>query len=289
MIIVKERSLNKIQLQDIESLFKRSNRRDNTNYVFDENVDFKDGKEINTFLLYENKKLITAISIFAPKKTEVELIAITDPEYRKRGYFKRLLSEVVSEIKRRKTNSILFVCDYNFTEGSSAMDSMICNYEYSEYLMTYTGNKKSKIINSSKIKLIEAVKSDIDELIVINKRAFPGDEEDASGFMEENFQNTRRKLFSIFFEDKIAGMIGIYSETERHYIYGFCIDSKYRGKGYGKQSLNSIIDICRQNSCNKEICLEVQTDNENALSLYIDSGFEKVTEFKYYRKNISAF
>jgi len=81
-------------------------------------------------------------------------------------------------------------------------------------------------------------------------------------------------------------MIGVFTETDRQYIYGFGIEDKYRGMGIDRKSLVSIITICRQEDSNKDICLEVQTDNENALALYQNVGFELVTEFKYYRKDI---
>lgn len=286
--IVKETSLTTVQIREIRALVDISNKKDNTNYVFDGSDDFKKDDDINTFLLYDDKKLLGFISIFSPKKTEAELTAITGPEHRKKGYFNNLLIEVIGELKRRNIYSMLFVCDYKSIDGNSAVQTIGSKYEYSEYLMNYVGNKSNRIVGNNKVEVIEAGPDDKDRLISINKDVFQSNEEEASGFVEENFQNTSRKLFSILYEDHIVGMIGVYTEIDRKYIYGFCIDREYQGRGIGKQSLASIVDICLEENSDQNINLEVHTDNENALGLYRDVGFELVTEFKYYRKSIMS-
>jgi ribosomal protein S18 acetylase RimI-like enzyme len=284
--IVKETSLSTVQIGEIRALVNRSNKKDNTSYVFDGSDDFKKDEDINSFLLYDNRKLTGFISIFSPKKIEAEITTIIEPEQRRRGYFTKLLFEVENELKRRNIYSILFVCDCKSKDGNSAVEKMGTRYEYSEYLMTYAGDRGNRIPNDNKVNVIEASRNDMDRLISINKSVFKSDEEEAFGFVEENFQNHGRNLYSIINENKIVGMIGVYAETDRQYIYGFCIERKYQGMGIGKQSLTSIVEICRQNNSKMDICLEVRTDNENALKLYIDVGFKLVTEFKYYRKSL---
>lgn len=283
MNIAKEASITRVQEQEIRNLIDMSNKQDNTNYAFDYSDDFKKDGETNLFLLYDDKNLLGFISIFSPGKTEAELTAIVSPGYRQKGCFNYLLSEAADELKGRNIDSILFVCDYNSIDGNSTAKSIDSKYEFSEYLMKYSSDKSNIDIDSSTVLVTEAKLADKDRLININ--AFHSNREEACGMIEANFQSSVRNLYSIIYENNIVGMIGVLAETDRQYIYGFCIDKEYRGRGLGRKSLNLIVEKCLQEDNMKEICLEVQTDNENALGLYRGVGFELVTEFKYYRKS----
>ena len=204
MFIVKAASLNTLQIHEIKTLINISNKKDNTNYVFDGSDDFKRMEDINTFLLYDDKKLLCFIDIFSPKKTEAELTAITEPDNRKKGYFNKLLVEVVNELKRRKIYSMLFVCDYKSMDGNSSVQKTGSQYEYSEYLLIFRGDSNDLITANSKIKVIEANPDDKNRLISISKNVFHYTEVEAVEFVEENFQNTCRKLFCIIYEDRIV-------------------------------------------------------------------------------------
>jgi len=116
--ILKPTSLTKKQISEINILVSICNTYDNTNYVFDEAEDFKSETDVNSFLLYSDNQLLSVISLFAPKKTEAELLAFTLPLHRRKGYFWKLLQEVETELKRRETNSILFVCNHISKEGN---------------------------------------------------------------------------------------------------------------------------------------------------------------------------
>jgi ribosomal protein S18 acetylase RimI-like enzyme len=284
--IIKETSLSSEQLSDIRDLFVLSNKHDKTSYVFDDENDFAKDGDINNFLLYNEQTLLSCITVFAPKTTEAEIIAITKPEYRREGYFKSLLSELILELIKRKIYSILFVCDHNSLHGNGTVQNLGADYEYSEYLMNFTARK---IINNnfdSKVRVKKAVPKDFDRLLSINIKSFGNTEEKAAEILNENFRSAQRNLYSIFFEDYVVGMIGVYSETERNYIYGFCIDVKFRARGIGRKALSSLVELTLEEDNTKDICLEVLTDNINALGLYKDIGFELLTEFKYYRKSI---
>ena len=114
---------------------------------------------------------------------------------------------------------------------------------------------------NNKVNVIEASRNDIDRLISINRNVFQSDEEEAFGFVEENFQNPGRNLYSIFYENKIVGMIGVFTETDREYIYGFCTEEKYQGMGIGKQSLTSVGDYAIM-----KVWLNLQRNNSSSVN-----------------------
>ncbi|NQT60510.1 MAG: GNAT family N-acetyltransferase [Bacteroidetes bacterium] len=285
--ILKPTSLTKKQISEINILVSICNTYDNTNYVFDEAEDFKSETDVNSFLLYSDNQLLSVISLFAPKKTEAELLAFTLPLHRRKGYFWKLLQEVETELKRRETNSILFVCNHISKEGNLTILKTAAAYEYSEFLMSYDRNGKCSIVGAGKVAIVKAREHDKSRLAQINKNAFIIDDEEAIEIIDGIFKSDRRKLYSILYENVLVGMIGIYAEIDRKYIYGFCVDKEYQGQGIGKQALQNIVNVCLKEKSTCEIVLEVQTDNENALKLYTQVGFHVVTEFRYYRKNIT--
>jgi ribosomal protein S18 acetylase RimI-like enzyme len=276
-------SLSKKQIDEITILVGICNDYDKTHYVFDECEDFKSESDINTFLLYDESQLISAVTLFVPNKAEAELLAFTLPPHRRKGLFRKLLQEVETELRRRKTDSILFVCDRNSKEGMLTIYKTKSEYDYSEFLMKYNEDKQSGSNVSGKVTVQEAHEQDKGKLIQINKNAFNEKEGEPAQIIDEIFKSNRRKLFSIIYDGILVGMIGIYTEEERKYIYGFCVDKEYQGRGIGKQALQKIVIICLKEKDTHEIVLEVQTDNENALKLYTQVGFQVVTEFKYFR------
>lgn len=81
--------------------------------------------------------------------------------------------------------------------------------------------------------------------------AFKEKKEKSSDNLEESFNNSCRNLFSIICDEKIVGMIGVCIESDRHCIYGFCIDPEYQGRGIGKYSLTHIVDKCRKGNLSR--------------------------------------
>ncbi|MFE8704158.1 GNAT family N-acetyltransferase [Cytobacillus sp. FJAT-54145] len=77
--------------------------------------------------------------------------------------------------------------------------------------------------------------------------------------------------------NKIIGSFYIsYSpdSKDNYWIGGFQIDKEYQGKGYGRHSLNKIIDFIKVNHSKcKVISLTVEKENEQAIRLYKSIGF----------------
>jgi ribosomal protein S18 acetylase RimI-like enzyme len=73
-------------------------------------------------------------------------------------------------------------------------------------------------------------------------------------------------------------------------IYAFGIHPAYRGQGYGRQMLEEVIHQIRtgQDTSQKAIVLDVETDNVHALSLYHSCGFQIRATYDYYNCYIKS-
>ena len=280
--IMEEPVLTPGHIQDITELYVVCNRHDRSAYTFDDEDDFREEGDINTFLLYENDLLVSTLTIFSPTKREAEVTALTLPDKRKKGYFSSLLHHARKEIERRKIQSILFVCDAQSKDGTEVLSRIKARYEYSEFLMRYRQEGKRDFGKREEIRISPAETDDMDRLVEINRLAFDNGEDESREILKESFHSSKRVLYSIFSGNDVIGMIGVYDESARKYIYGFCLDSDYRGRGIGKYVLNETVRAIEDKG--KDIVLEVQTDNRNALSAYEEVGFAIEAEFRYCRE-----
>lgn len=64
-------------------------------------------------------------------------------------------------------------------------------------------------------------------------------------------------------------------------IHDLIVDPQFRGKGYGKQLLQQVIQIAKERNCCK-VTLEVQENNFTAQTLYIDHGFADSKPKQYF-------
>ena len=60
--------------------------------------------------------------------------------------------------------------------------------------------------------------------------------------------------------------------------FGYMLDSKYRGKGYGSQLCKKIIEECERIECNSLMAI-IRSNNQNSISMVENNGFKK-TETK---------
>jgi ribosomal protein S18 acetylase RimI-like enzyme len=65
-------------------------------------------------------------------------------------------------------------------------------------------------------------------------------------------------------------------------IHTFGVLPEYRGQGYGRQILAATIAVLLEENWQK-ICIEVNTENSRALSVYQASGFRQFAAYEYYQ------
>ena len=86
------------QIKEVEIICKTYDKI-NGNMYLDTSLNFSPEMK-SLFLFYKDNKLISVLSIFMPTAAEAEISAYTLPEYRLKGYFKKLLIEATEELKK---------------------------------------------------------------------------------------------------------------------------------------------------------------------------------------------
>jgi ribosomal protein S18 acetylase RimI-like enzyme len=237
-------------------------------------------------LLYEDKQLVSLIIMFIPTSEEAELSAYTLPEYRQRGYFKRLLTEAIEEIKKYKIRDLIFVCEPQSKDGIEAIKRLKVELDFTEYFLRLKNYSENRELSKNRLlKLYKAEPEDKENLISLSQDIFEDSYEDAKNIITRSFEADNRLQYIAKLDEVLVGMGAVSFENEEASISGLGISPQYQGKGFGQDLLNLILSELKRDGT-ENITIEVDSNNEVAFNLYKICGFEVVASFNYYRKRI---
>lgn len=288
MIIKKNGNLDENILREMREVERICKSNDNLagDVSLDSSLNFNQNI-YNTFLYYNSNNLVSFLFIFMPTSNEAEVVGFTLPEYRQKGFFKSLLAEAISELKKYNIHKILFICETNSLSGKEVVKRMKLQYGFTEYKMLY--KKKISPLNeniSYRMMLHKPGVDEIEKLIYVSRQTFNDTYDDAKNLIQKSFESQSRIQYAALLDDYYIGMGSVYIEEDEATIFGLGILPQFQGKGYGKELLQLIIDdISNEKSCN--IAIEVDSNNKAAFELYRKSGFEVVVAYDYYLKEIA--
>ena len=138
-LLIKEfNKLNDEVISEIRELVSACNNHDGLNGMMELNTSFNLNKEMKTvFMMYDDNKLVSALTLFVPGDKEGEVSAMTISEYRAKGCFTELVKRAEAELKKYGVNEVLFLCEAKSTHGKAAIAKQNAHYEFTEYLLKY--------------------------------------------------------------------------------------------------------------------------------------------------------
>ncbi|WP_144510231.1 GNAT family N-acetyltransferase [Bacillus sp. FJAT-22090] len=121
------------------------------------------------------------------------------------------------------------------------------------------------------------------ELIEVLVSAFGDTIDEIINFIAFNTQTPNRRLMIAKLENKLVGTVTIVDESDKLWITGLGVHEHARGKGIAaailKWAKNEAYTLGKAN-----IYLDVETENETALSVYNKAGFKTTQLTHFYRK-----
>ena len=199
------------------------------------------------YLCYDNEKLMSVLALFEIDSDIYEAIAYTDIDYRKKGYFKSLLSYINDDLP--SDIEISFLCDIKYPPAVETAKKLSLIYDCTETMMVldlYT-------YKSEKHPYIEILKED-DIFYIYYK------EDEIGSFCFDKFS----------------------SDADDIYFHNFIIYEEYRNRGLGKLSMKAILDFLKALGKSK-IHLQLLLENTPAYKIYAELGFRIVNEISYYK------
>lgn len=248
-------------------------------------------EQINEFMCFEGDLLIGYIGIcsFGGLKAEIEVNGMVHPEYRRRGIFSRLYDLLLCEYKKRNIPKLLLLSDRLSKGGQAFIENKGARYKHSEYEMFLDYDTYSRVAHKhSKINLRKATNADAEEIerqnIIYFRDIFSENEiaeENQENPMPEEEEKRGITIFMAEFEGKIIGKVNLQLLAGLGGIFGLGILPEYRGKGHGRELLTLAIEMFKNLEV-ADVMLQVEANNENALSLYKSLGFKATSTMDYY-------
>ncbi|HHY28522.1 MAG TPA: GNAT family N-acetyltransferase [Desulfitobacterium dehalogenans] len=238
-------------------------------------------KAINEFMYYDDDLLIGYIGICDFGGEAIEVNGMVHPDYRKEGVFKTLFSFVKDEWSKRSTASMLLLSDRNSLAGQAFIQSIsAAQHEHTEYEMFIKNDTKQEL-NSSEVILRKATSNDIKEIARQNSIYFDKEAQEEDVLIPEEEERAGMIIYMAEIDNRTIGKVHLDISSNVGGIYGLGVLPEYRRKGYGRGILASAIHELEKRNF-KDIMLQVNVKNENALDLYQSCGFEVTSTMDYY-------
>lgn len=304
-------TLNKLDYDFINMLEKSCSSRDQVSLKLE--LDYKLGmvdssitkqqhfygiKQINEFMCFEGDLLIGYIGInsFGGSSKEIEVNGMVHPEYRRKGIFSTLYNLLFCEYQKRNAVNMLLLSDRLSIDGQAFIKNRGASYKHSEYEMFLNYSTYSEVdYKPFKIDLRKATTADTNEIarqnaiyfrdVFLENAVAEADQENSDfSITLVSPEEEQKRGFTIFIaelEGRIIGKVNLQFVAGLGGIYGLGILPEHRGKGYGRELLMQSIEKL-QNMKATKIMLQVEANNESALSLYKSVGFQATSIMDYY-------
>ncbi|MBU3091827.1 GNAT family N-acetyltransferase [Clostridium sp. CM028] len=245
-------------------------------------------KIVGEFLYYENEILVGYLGLCNFGGATVEISGMVHPNFRRKGIFKKLYLIAKEEWQRICPQEVLMICDHTSVSGLAFINSIGAEYGCSEYKMCL--NKKvleATPSNVIKLRLAstseDAVEIDRQSSIYFGTPKKDAHDKEDKMDMEKPSINVDDNFISYMAElnGEIIGKIHICINDNEGFIYGVGVIPDFRRKGYGREILNSALNILNNKNVDN-IFIEVSRSNKNALGLYESCGFEEISVMDYY-------
>lgn len=228
----------------------------------------------------EMDKLVGVLSAIDRLETgEFEWSAVVSPPIRKRGIGTGLFEELGRNLALRGATFDLALVPEESQTGRKWLETLNYVHDFSERTMVA---KAEAILSCNEIEIIPYSK-DESQLIEVLISAFGDTVEEAMNFIAFNTQTPNRKLMIATLENRVVGTVTIADDSDKLWVTGLGVHEQARGKGIATTMLNWAKNEAFH--LGKEtIYLDVETDNDMALSVYEKVGFETIQHTHFFKK-----
>jgi ribosomal protein S18 acetylase RimI-like enzyme len=267
------------QTAEINNLVALCEKHDNAEMCIQMDHSLNYFKDMKSWVLYYSKKELVGIaSIFSPMADEAEISFCVKPENRRKGISDKLLEIAYGNVREFDIDTILYVCDRASKTGAEILKKRYCSVHHTEYTMKYARRRQTNDNQRITVKKVEEKETEAIAHIIMD--VFDSTPESAEKFIRSNINSPTRSGYTAVKDEKIIGIAFVgYNEAISINTLGIVKEEQH--KGYGREFLKQIIN--RIDCPDKDIVIDVDSDNINAYKLYKSTGFEEILTIDYYR------
>ncbi len=283
--LVKNQTLTGAEIAEIEQLIDICNSYEGLHIRLGlDMLGKRAGNETNDFLYCEDGMLVGYLAIESWGTKVKEATGMVHPDYRHRGIFCTLLAAAKEECQQRGVRKLILVCEHTSRSGLAFVKASDAHHEYSEHEMVLGTFRERRIFHEG-LRMRQANIGDLHTIASI-LASDSGNVEAVKQWVGKLLEEPTSRFYLATLSKEPLGCLRLDDMGDQVGIYAFEIRPGYRGLGYGRQMLEDAIRTIRAET-QKPIMLDVETDNTNALGLYLSCGFEIKTTYDYYGLDIS--
>ena len=271
-------------MDEMNTLMQETFLEDKLNYTSLLSIDELSDYYLKGFcvLAYEDETdklvgVLTAIDRIAT--LDFEWSSVVLPKVRKQGIGEQLVKELEKNLKLRGAESDLALVYENSEAGQQLLKKFGYLHDFSEITM-YANAEANETFAKEEIIPYNGQDTELIEVLV---SAFGDTEGEAREMIAFNTETPNRRLILVKVDNEVVGTVAIVDDSDKLWVTGLAVHKKARGRGVATSLLNwSKNEAHHLGKTN--VYLDVETDNENALSVYKKAGFRKINHTNFYSK-----
>jgi ribosomal protein S18 acetylase RimI-like enzyme len=231
--------------------------------------------QVNALLWHHDGLLVGFVGLYSFGGSDLELAGMVDPAVRRSGIGTALLDAALAIGRDRGHPHALLVTPRDTDAGRAFAVAHHRILEHSEHFLVLGATPTADPIDS-RVTLRTATDADTDDVVRILTAGFGWT---PTGLTITNSDDERTLVVER--EATIVGTLRLARDGDTGSVYGFAVDPAVQGQGIGRDTLTRVCRSLRDDGAER-VTLEVASDNDRALDLYLSVGFERRATEDYY-------
>jgi len=211
---------------------------------------------------------------------DYEWSIMVHPERRSKELGVRIYERLLEEFEKRNFNSETAMNPSNSPHSAAFLKKLGYTYAYSERTMKALA-KPVELDSGLDVRAYNE-ETDREALKAIIENAFGDSSEEVDALIEFTTHAPNRQFFLVHSGTDAVGAMTIVRESDRIWVTALAVHSMARGQGVASNLLRYAQQYAHNEGI-KTVYLDVETDNETALSIYERVGFQTVNHTKYWK------
>ena len=221
----------------------------------------------------------TIASIDRIATLDFEWSCVVLPTVRGLGIGEKLVIELGISLEIRGAAADIALLPESSKAGQQLLQKFGYAFDFSERTMIADA---AELVLESEVE-VYPYSDEESEVVGILVSAFGDTVEDAKELIKFNTHTPNRKLMIAKVKDQLVGTLTLVDDGEKLWVTGLALHKSARGKGVATFLLNWSVNEANRTG-KASVYLDVETDNDRALSIYAKAGFTTVNNTYFYKK-----